>query len=85
MMGNWWLLWMLFMFLFFITPIGYGWGYRRWGAPYPTYIQRRRTRQSAIRGDIMTADHLAWGILGDMVWMVLVISMVWALLALWWR
>jgi hypothetical protein len=28
MIGSWWFLWMAFMFIFLLTPIGYGWGYR---------------------------------------------------------
>jgi len=31
---QWWL-WIAFMFLFFVGPVSYGWGYRKWGAPYP--------------------------------------------------
>jgi len=85
MIGTWWLVWICFMFFFFVTPVGYGWGYRRWGPPYPTYIQRRRgLRATAMTGSI-SANHLAWGIVGDLVWMVLIISLVWAALALWWR
>ena len=26
MIGSWWFFWMIFMFLFLVPPIGYGWG-----------------------------------------------------------
>jgi hypothetical protein len=31
MIGSWWFLWTVFLFLFLVPPIGYGWGYRGWG------------------------------------------------------
>ena len=31
MMGSWFWLWLVFLFIFLLPPIGYGWGYRRWG------------------------------------------------------
>ena len=50
MMSSWWLIWMIFMFLFLIPPLGYGWGYRGWGPPYPRYVQRRRSEHLAASG-----------------------------------
>jgi hypothetical protein len=41
MYGSWWLLWWVFLLVFLLPPVGYGWGYRRWGPPYPSYFQRR--------------------------------------------
>jgi len=82
MMGSWWLLWMVFIFIFLVPPIGYGWGYRRWGPPYPRYIQRRRA--AALGGSETTQDHQAWGYGGDFVWMVVMIGVFWACIALWW-
>jgi hypothetical protein len=46
MIGMWWWIWIGFMFLFFVSPVSYGWGYRGWGPPYPSYVQERR-RQAA--------------------------------------
>ena len=46
MMSSWWFLWLAFMLLFLIPPLGYGWGYRGWGPPYPSYVQRRRGQQA---------------------------------------
>jgi hypothetical protein len=84
MLGSWWLFWLFFMFLFLVPPVGYGWGYRGWGPPYPRFIQRRRARQAATKG-IATHDHHAWGWGGDLVWMVLLIGMFWAGFGIWWR
>ena len=94
MMGSWWLLWMVFLFVFLVPPLGYGCGYRRWGPPYPRYIQRRRGQNPAATGGPTALDgtggptaldHQAWGLGGDFVWMVMLIGVFWACAALWWR
>jgi hypothetical protein len=84
MLGSWWLLWLVFMAAFLATPIGYGWGYRKWGPPFPRYIQRRRALRAAAAGSA-TFDHHAWGWGGDFVWMVVLVGAFWFALALWWR
>jgi len=81
---QWWL-WIAFMFLFFVGPISYGWGYRKWGAPYPTYIQRRLGAKAATAGDFAQLSYQRWGWGGDLVWIVLLIGAVWAVAGLWWR
>ena len=48
-MGSWFWLWVVFLFIFLLPPIGYGWGYRRWGPPYPRYIQRPRAARGRCR------------------------------------
>lgn len=73
-----WFLWMGFMFMFFLSPIGYGWGYRGWGPPYPRYIQRRRALQAAYSPASVASKHRAWGRGGDFVWAVLLIGGGWA-------
>ena len=83
MFNSWWLLWMFFV-LFLVAPTGYGWGYRRWGAPYTRYIQRRRAQQAVVR-DAPPFNHHAWGVRGDLVWFTLIIWLVWVSSALWWR
>ena len=83
-MGTWWWVWIAFMFVFLVPPIGYGWGYRGWGAPYPRYIQRRRG-QAAIASGSAEFDHHAWGRGGDFVWMILGFGMLWAFAGMWWR
>lgn len=85
MMMSWWWMWLLFLFIFLLPPIGYGWGYRRWGPPYPRYIQRRRSARAAAGDDSPPFDHHAWGWGGDVFWMILVIWIFWFLAASWWR
>ena len=84
MMGSWWLLWMVFMFILLLPPIGYGWGYRGWGPPVPRYLQHRRAQQAATTGDA-SRDHHAWGRGGDFVWLIVIIGMIWAFCGLLWR
>jgi len=83
-MSSWWLLWMLFMFVFLITPASYGWGYRKWGPPYPRYVQRRR-EHAAAAGGAATFGHQSWGWGGDFVWLVLLVGLLWAAAGLWWH
>ncbi len=83
MIGSWWLVWMVFMF-FLIAPMGYGWGYRGWGAPYPRYVQRRRALRAGT-GSAAPYDHQAWGIGGDFLWFLLVFWLVWVCATVWWR
>lgn len=83
MMFSWWFLWMVFILVFLVPSVGYGWGYRRWGPPYPRYIQRRRA-QRAVAGDSATFDHHAWGRGGDLVWTVLLVGVFWACIGLFW-
>ncbi|MGA3124157.1 MAG: hypothetical protein ABSF69_25645 [Polyangiaceae bacterium] len=87
MMNSWWLVWMLCMFLFLIPSVGYGWGYRGWGPPYPSYVQRRRGLQAGQAGRPLAFDHEAWGWGGDFVWIVLLVGSLWAASALFlgWR
>lgn len=84
-MSSWWFMWMAFMFIFLLPPIGYGWGYRRWGPPYPSYIQRRRGQRAAAAGGLVTFRHDSWGLGGDLLWVGLIIWAIWACSALWWR
>ena len=85
MMNSWWWLWMIFLLVFFASPIGYGWGYRGWGPPYPRYVQRRRRARAADTGGSPPFNHHAWGWGGDFVWLVIVIGVFWVFAAPWWR
>jgi hypothetical protein len=85
MMFSWWWLWMVVMFLFLVPPLGYGWGYRGWGPPYPRYIQRRRGQQALAGGGSGTFDHHAWGRGGDFIWLVLFFGAFWVIASFWWR
>jgi hypothetical protein len=71
--------------LFLIAPVGYGWGYRGWGVPYPRYIQRRRALRASGPKHAVPVDPHAWGSGGDFVWAVLAIEMFWLAWALWAR
>ncbi len=79
-----WFLWIAVMFFFLLSPIGYGWGYRKWGPPYPQYIQRRRAMRAA-QGGVTMFRHDSWGRGGDFVWIVLFIGVFWAAVAILWR
>lgn len=85
MMSSTWLFWMIFMFMFFMLPVGYGSGYRRWGTPLPSYFQRRRGDLAAASGTSKLVNAQAWGLGGDFVWGILFIGACWALAAMFWR
>ena len=84
MMGSWWFLWMMLMFAF-VLPLGYGWGYRGWGPPYPRYMQRRRAQRAATLGGPGMFNHTSWGIGGDVVWMLLLVAIFWGGAIFWWH
>ncbi len=85
MWANWWWIWVAVMFFFCVAPMGYGWGYRGWGAPYPSYVQRRRYEQATVGGASTSYNHYAWGWGGDFIWMFMVVGIIWAVTAFWWR
>lgn len=76
-MGSWWLIWMVFMFVFLVSPVSYGWGYRGWGPPYPRYIQRRRGLRASLVSGAAPFDHHAWGRGGDFVWLAFAVAIGW--------
>jgi hypothetical protein len=80
----WWWLWIVFLFAFLLMPTGYGWGYRRWGPPYPRYMQRRRAARAAERGDAGSFDHHAWGWGGDLLWLMFTLWVIWFLFVVLW-
>jgi hypothetical protein len=84
MMSSWWLLWLVFMFFLFVSPVSYGWGYRRWGPPNPSYFQRRRHLQAVANGAPGEAEHYRWGWGGDFVWVMLFVGIFWMITAFWW-
>jgi hypothetical protein len=79
--GYWWLVVLFFML---VAPIGYGWGYRGWGPPYPSYFQRRSDLRTSSNGD-QRIDHYAWGWGGDLFWLVSLFWIAWAVTAFWSR
>jgi hypothetical protein len=80
----WLLFWILFVVFLFVVPLGYGWGYRGWGPPYPSYYQRRR--RAAARDALADADaeRQQWGVVADLLWVVVLVAIVWLLIALAW-
>lgn len=94
---EWFGFWLLFVLIFLLLPVGYGWGYQKWGAPpYPYYYRSRRRRGSApadpyrarragegYPSDVVVSDEEndTWGFLGDVVWIALAIAVGWLLLA----
>ena len=84
MLGTWWMLWMVFMLILWVVPMGYGWGYRGWGPPYPTYLQRRRSDALAARGMAGPYKHESWGWGGDFLWVMFFVAMIWVVSAMWW-
>jgi len=85
MLGAWWVWWMVMMFVFILPPVGYGWGYRGWGVPYPRYYQRRRAQLALANGGTTDFDHHAWGWGGDLLWMLALMWVFWAIVAMLWR
>jgi hypothetical protein len=82
MTSTFWLAWMAFMFLFVVTPVGYGWSYRGWGPPLPRYVQRRRAAHANLTKVAVPTLHEAWGRGGDFVWLVFFVGGGWALAGL---
>ena len=62
----WW--WMIFVLFLLFLPLGYGWGYRRWGYPYPSWTGR--AREARVR------EVVTWGYLADFLWFVTLIALV---------
>ena len=80
MIGEWWLLWMVFTFVLLVPSLVYGWWFQKWGPPLPSYIQRRR---AAATSDPPRYDYLSWGWVGDFVWVVALIGLLWAGVVIW--
>jgi hypothetical protein len=83
MMSSWWFLWMAVMFMLLVPPLGYGWGYRGWGPPYPSYLQRRRRERAIAANSVGGVDHYAWGWGGDLMWILVLVGTFWAVTLLW--
>ncbi len=80
MLEGWRSWWMAYLVLALGLPILYGWGYRGWGPPLPSYVQSRRQRQAGaarLRGSAVVFNHRAWGRAGDVMWLLLAGGLVW--------
>jgi hypothetical protein len=81
----WWFwLWILFIILLIFVPLGYGSGYRRWGAPYPRYYRDRRGRPldpaAADPADPVAAPpppETGWRWFGDILWLLIIAAIIW--------
>ena len=84
-MSAMWMWWTAILMIFLVTPIGYGWGYRGWGPPYPSYVQRQRSQRALAGGGQADFNHQAWGWGGDLLWVVLLFWTCWVVASIWWR
>lgn len=86
-MELWFLLWLLFVVFLLVLPLGYGWGYRGWGPPYPSYYRRRRAAAAADPAvdpgaDTSVEEAAAWGALDELLWVVVAVAILWLLVGL---
>jgi uncharacterized membrane protein YphA (DoxX/SURF4 family) len=65
--------WLAFLIIFFLLPLGYGWGYRGWGP----WHRQRPTLATIASGE---AD-LGWGPVGLLLWVVVIIAITWPIAA----
>ncbi len=86
MVSTWLWLWLAVLFAILLPWVGYGWGYRRWGPPYPSYVQRRQWQGASADGVAARGRYDGWGWHGDAVWGVFLVATFWAITATyWWR
>ena len=89
--GGWWWWWIAVVVLLLLIPLGYGWGYRGYGAPrFPA--RRRAAMRGGVgpgagvpeRGTGAAVDDPGdpWGPLGVFIWVILLIVIAW-LIVLW--
>lgn len=84
MFGILWYWWLAVMFFMLVAPVGYGWGYRGWGPPFPSYLQRRREAKATVSLD-SGFDYYAWGWGGDLMWVMFLFWFFWMATAFWVR
>ncbi len=89
--GWWW--WVAFVVIFFLIPLGYGWGYRGWG---PWYRRRRAsgtggeppgTAPGNMRPNAGPPDEdldYGWGWGGTFLWFIFIIAILWLIAAWGW-
>jgi hypothetical protein len=74
---GWWWWWLAFLVIFFLLPLGYGSGYRRWGPWY----RRRPTVSPIASGE----TDVGWGAIGIVMWVALIIAIIWLIAAIGWH
>ncbi len=72
--AGWWWWWIAFVIIFFLFPLGYGWGYRGWGPWW------RRRRPATTAG----GPEQGWGCAGAILWIILIIAIFWFIAAWGW-
>lgn len=87
----WWI-WFVLLILLVIVP--FGWGTRRWGAPRPSWgnyaVRYGRRRGTVLPDQQITPEEMAandadsWGRGADLLYLVLVVLIVWAIIAWFW-
>ncbi len=88
----WWQVWglgLVVLVVFFMIPLGYGWVFRRWGAPDP-FVSRWRSPPGSVRRDVAGAGRpgsgaapaRGWGALAIFMWAVFVALLVWLIITL---
>lgn len=80
----WWFwLWLLFVAVLLLLPLAYGWGYRGWGPPYPSFYRRRElpTREASSTPEAIGN----WGMGANLFWAAVAVAIVWVLLAFVWH
>lgn len=82
---GWWWWWIAFVLIFFLLPLGYGWGYRGWGPWYRRGPPRSRGTSLPDRREPFEPIDTGWGWLGIALWIILIIAIVWAIGAWDWR
>jgi hypothetical protein len=78
---GWWIWWVIFVIIFFLLPLGYGWGYRGWGPWYRTRRPRRMDLPPGTEPTPIDTD-AGWGCLGVILWIIVIIAIIW-LIAVW--
>ncbi len=85
----WWWWWIFFIAIFFLLPLGYGWGYRGWGPWY----RRRKPGRPRSRADLPSLDEErvnaeleeeGWGWMAIALWFVLLIAIIWGGAGFYW-
>lgn len=82
-LSSFWILGLAVVFVVLVPSVGYGWAYRGWGPPLPSFVQQRRSAHAKARGSALPVDHRAWGRAGDFVWVALFIGVLWAFSGIW--
>jgi len=79
----WWFwLWILAVVLLLLMPLVYGWGYRGWGKPYPSFYRRKvlPTREASSTPEALGAPCYGAAIF----WIALALAVTFFILAFVW-